>query len=134
MAVLPQVWTALGVSGFRPPCISRKADMSPLLTARPSVSVTLRLLGACLITVLIAGFIPLAGGDGASSAAVPACLTVGIICAALMSHMLHASAKATSDPRMAWLAAGTTVALAGLTLTLLAQPTLFPDGAPVSQG
>jgi EAL domain-containing protein (putative c-di-GMP-specific phosphodiesterase class I) len=107
--------------------------MSPLLTARPSVSVTLRLLGACVVTAVVAAFVPLAGGDGESSAAVPACLTVGIVCAALMSHMLHASAKATSDGRMAWLSAGTTVALIGLILSLLALPSLFPDGGPIEQ-
>src|SRR5690242_6970039 len=107
--------------------------MSPLLTTRPSVSVTLRLVGACLFTAVVAAFVALAGGDGASSAAVPACLTLAIVCCALVSHMLCASAKATDDPRMAWLSAGTTVAVLGLLCTLLALPSLFPHGGPVRQ-
>jgi hypothetical protein len=107
--------------------------MSPLLTTRPSVSVTLRLLGACLVTAVVAAFVPLAGGDGESSAAVPACLTLAIVCSALVGHLLYASAKATDDPRMAWLSAGTTVAFIGLLGTLLALPSLFPDGGPVNQ-
>src|SRR5262245_37358712 len=36
--------------------------MSPLLTARPSVAVTLRLAGACAATALIAVLVALAGG------------------------------------------------------------------------
>src|SRR4051812_5541754 len=107
--------------------------MSPLLTARPSVSVTLRLIGACAVTAVVAAFVPLAGGDGESSAAVPACLAVGIVCAALVSHLFHASAKANADPRMAWLSIGTTIAMLGLISTLLALPSVFPDGGPVSQ-
>src|SRR5262249_21005280 len=133
MAGLPQVWTLLGVSDLCPARTPRRANMSPLLTARPSVSVTLRLLGACLVTAVVAAFVPLAGGDGASSAVVPACLTVGIICAALVSHMLYASSKATDDCRMAWLSAGTTVAFIGLILTLLALPSVFPNGGPINQ-
>jgi hypothetical protein len=46
--------------------------MSPLLTARPSVTITLRLLGACVATALIAVVVALAGGGTASSAAVRA--------------------------------------------------------------
>src|SRR4051795_3704791 len=107
--------------------------MSPLLTTRPSISVTLRLVGACVVTAVVAAFVPLAGGDGESSAAVPACLTLAIVCSALVSHMLYASAKATDDPRMAWLSAGTTVAFVGLVCTLLALPSLFPHGGPVNQ-
>src|SRR4051794_22957477 len=106
MDALPQVWTAPGVSERCPARIPRKAYMSPLLTARPSVSVTLRLLAACAVTGVVAAFVPLAGGDGESSAAVPACLTVGIICAALVSHLLYASAKATDDSRLAWMSVG----------------------------
>jgi EAL domain-containing protein (putative c-di-GMP-specific phosphodiesterase class I) len=108
--------------------------MSPLLTARPSISVTLRLLSATLVMALIAVAIPFLGGDGRSSAVVPATLTVGIVCAALLSHLLHASAKATGDGRLAWMSVGTTLALIGLVLTLLSQPSLFPDGAPVEMG
>ncbi len=107
--------------------------MSPLLTARPSVSVTLRLLGACAVMVVVAAFVPLAGGDGESSAAVPACLTLGIVCAALVSHMFYASARGTGDERLAWLSVGTTLALVGLIMTLVALPSLFPDGGPVRQ-
>src|SRR4051794_30986270 len=107
--------------------------MSPLLTARPSVSVTLRLLGACVVTAVVAAFVPLAGGDGESSAAVPACLAVGIVCAALVSHLLYASSKANEDQRMAWLSVGTTIAMIGLVSTLLALPSVFPDGGPVTQ-
>jgi EAL domain-containing protein (putative c-di-GMP-specific phosphodiesterase class I) len=106
--------------------------MSPLLTARPSVSVTLRLLGAILVTALIAASVPFLGGDGRSSAVVPAVLTLGVVCAALVSHLLHASATATGDGRLAWMSVGTTLALIGLVLTLFAQPSLFPDGAPVA--
>jgi EAL domain-containing protein (putative c-di-GMP-specific phosphodiesterase class I) len=107
--------------------------MSPLLTTRPSVSVTLRLVAACAVTALVAAFVPLAGGDGDSSAAVPACLAVGIVCAALISHLLHATAKATSDGRMAWLSAGTTVALIGLIFTLLSLSSVFGGDGPVNQ-
>jgi EAL domain-containing protein (putative c-di-GMP-specific phosphodiesterase class I) len=107
--------------------------MSPLLTARPSISVTARLLGATLVTALIGASFAFFGGDGRSSAVVPACLTLGVVCAALVSHLLHASAKATGDGRLAWMSVGTTLALIGLALTLFAQPSLFPDGAPVNQ-
>src|SRR4051812_32827127 len=107
--------------------------MSPLLTARPSVTVTLRLLGACLVAAAVAAFVPLAGGDGESSAAVPACLTIGIVCAALVGHLLYSSSKSMDDGRMAWMSAGTTVAFVGLSVTLLALPSLFPDGGPVNQ-
>ncbi len=107
--------------------------MSPLLTARPSVSVTLRLLAACAVTAVAAAFVPLAGGDGQSSAAVPACLAVGIVCAALVSHLLYASAKATDDCRLAWMSVGTTIALIGLSLSLIALPSVFPNHSPITQ-
>jgi EAL domain-containing protein (putative c-di-GMP-specific phosphodiesterase class I) len=107
--------------------------MSPLLTTRPSVSVTIRLVGACVVAVAVAASVPLAGGDGESSAAVPACLALAIVCAALVSHMLYASSAATGDRRLAWLSAGTTVALIGLITSLAALPSLFPDGGPVQQ-
>jgi EAL domain-containing protein (putative c-di-GMP-specific phosphodiesterase class I) len=107
--------------------------MSPLLTARPSVSVTLRLIGATAVVALIAAAIPFLGGDGRSSAVVPACLTAGIVCAALVSHLLYASARASGDARLIWMSIGTTLALIGLLLTLLAQPSLFGADAPVSQ-
>src|SRR4051794_18895544 len=121
---------------FRPASSAhpRKANMSPLLTNRPSISVTLRLLGACAVMVVAAAFVPLAGGNGQSSAAVPACLALGITCAALTSHLLYASARGTGDDRLAWLSVGTTLALLGLVTTLLALPSLFPHGGPVEQG
>src|SRR4029078_2096587 len=115
-----------------PAATPRRANMSPLLTARPSVSVSLRLLGATVVMALIAASIPFFGGDGRSSAVVPACLTVGIICAALVSHLLHASAKATGDGRLAWMSVGTTLGLIGLALTLFSQPRLFPHASQVS--
>ena len=107
--------------------------MSPLLTARPSVSVTMRLLAACLVMGVAAAFVPLAGGDGESSAAVPACLALGITCAALVSHLLYHSADATNDEGLAWLSVGTTVALIGLVCSLLALPSVFPGSGPVNQ-
>jgi EAL domain-containing protein (putative c-di-GMP-specific phosphodiesterase class I) len=93
----------------------------------------MRLIGACVVMVVVAASVPLAGGDGESSATVPACLALGITCAALVSHMLYASAGSTNDPRLAWLSAGTTVALIGLITTLAALPSLFGDGGPVQQ-
>jgi len=108
--------------------------MSPLLTARPSVSVTMRLLAACAVTAVVAAFVPLAGGDGESSAAVPACLTVAIICAALCSHLLWASSNALGDRCLRWLAIGTTIAFAGLITTFMALPSVFSGGGPVDSG
>ena len=58
---------------------------------------------------------------------------LGATCAALLSHLLYASGKATDDPRLAWLSVGTTVALLGLLATLFALPSLFADGGPISQ-
>ncbi|HET6551281.1 MAG TPA: EAL domain-containing protein, partial [Solirubrobacter sp.] len=107
--------------------------MSPLLTARPSVTVTLRLVAACGVMVVAAAIVPLAGGDGSSSAAVPACLALAITCCALVGHMLYASARATDDGRLAWLSAGATVAFLGLVTTLFALPSLFPNGGPIQQ-
>src|SRR5690349_12443913 len=99
--------------------------MSPLLTARPSISVTLRLLAAVAVTAVVAAFVPLAGGDGESSAAIPACLAVAIICAALCSHLLWASSKTLDDRCMRLLSIGTTIAFAGLITTLMALPSVF---------
>jgi hypothetical protein len=93
--------------------------VSPLLTARPSISVRLRLVGATAGMALIAAAVPFFGGDGRSSAVVPTVLAVAIVCAALVSHLLHASARATGDGRLAWMSVGTTLALIGLVLTLL---------------
>jgi EAL domain-containing protein (putative c-di-GMP-specific phosphodiesterase class I) len=107
--------------------------MSPLLTSRPSVSVTLRLLGACGATAAAALVVALAGGGTASSAAVPCCLSVGIVCAALVAHMAQASSRAASDPRLIWISAGVTIAFAGLLASLLASAALFPGGGLVTQ-
>jgi EAL domain-containing protein (putative c-di-GMP-specific phosphodiesterase class I) len=107
--------------------------MSPLLTARPSVSVTLRLIGACVVTALAAAVMAIAGDGSRSSAAVPAGLAVGCVCAALVAHMFHASGKATDDGRLVWMSAGVTVALVALITSLVASPALFPDGGPVTQ-
>lgn len=109
--------------------------MSPLLSTRAPVSVNLRLLAACAVMALAAGVVALSAGNGARpSAAVPACLAVGCICAALVGHLMHASARTVDDSRVLWISAGVTVAFAGLLLNLFGQPTLFPDGGPVEQG
>ncbi|WP_270024445.1 EAL domain-containing protein [Solirubrobacter phytolaccae] len=92
----------------------------------------MRLLAACAVTAVVAAFVPLAGGDGESSAAVPACLTVAIICAALMSHLLYSSSKTLENRCMAWLSVGTTIAMLGLLTSLFALPSLFPDGGPIN--
>jgi len=107
--------------------------MSPLLTARPSVTVTLRLAGACVATALIAVLVAIAGGGTASSAAVPAALCIGAVCAALVAHMLYASVRAADDPRLAWMSAGVTVAVAGNVLAILASSAVFPGGGLVTQ-
>src|SRR3954449_9281314 len=107
--------------------------MSPLLTARPSISVTLRLVGACVVTALVAVFVAIGAGGSPSSGAIPVCLAVGTVCAALVAHLSHSSAKATDDGRLAWLAAGATIGFLGLLTSLFAQHTLFPDGGLVQQ-
>ncbi len=108
--------------------------MSPLLTAHPSVSVTLRLVGACVATAAIAAVVSITGAGGQSSAAVPTCLAIGAVCAALVSHLLYASARAVDDGRLAWMAIGTTLGLIGLVTSLLGLHVLFPGGGPVDQG
>ena len=108
--------------------------MSPLLSVRAPVTVTARLLGACVVTAALAAVVALgAGSHSDPSAAVPATLAAGSVCAALVAHLLHASAHAVADHRLVWIAAGVTVALAGLVTALLGQPTLFPDGGPIDQ-
>jgi hypothetical protein len=93
--------------------------MSPLLSSRAPVSVNLRLLGACAVTAVVAAVVALSAGSHARpTAAVPACLAVGCVCAALVGHMLHASARAVDDSRLLWMSAGVTVAFAGLVLNL----------------
>jgi EAL domain-containing protein (putative c-di-GMP-specific phosphodiesterase class I) len=109
--------------------------MSPLLSLRAPVSVNARLLAACAVTAALAAVVALsAGSHPESSVAVPVTLAVGAICAALVAHLLHASARAVGDHRLRWMAAGVTVALAGQVAGVLGQPTLFPDGGPVDQG
>jgi EAL domain-containing protein (putative c-di-GMP-specific phosphodiesterase class I) len=107
--------------------------MSPLLTARPSVSVTLRLVAACVVTALAAAIVAVTGHGGHSSAVAPAALAVGCVCAALVGHMFHASWKAVDDPRLAWMSAGVTVAFVALVTSLLAAPALFPNGGLLAQ-
>jgi EAL domain-containing protein (putative c-di-GMP-specific phosphodiesterase class I) len=103
--------------------------MSPLLSMRAPVSVNMRLLGACGVTAVIAAVVAVSAGTGRPTAAVPACLAVGCVCAALVAHLLHASARAVDDPRLLWMSAGVTVAFAGLLASLLGQPTVSPNGA-----
>jgi EAL domain-containing protein (putative c-di-GMP-specific phosphodiesterase class I) len=107
--------------------------MSPLLTARPSATVTLRLAAACGVTALAAVVVAVAGGGTASSAAVPCCLAIGLVCAALVGHLSQASVRATGDPRLAWISAGVAIAFAGLLSSLLAASALFPGGGAVVQ-
>jgi EAL domain-containing protein (putative c-di-GMP-specific phosphodiesterase class I) len=47
--------------------------------------------------------------------------------------MFYASARGTGDVRLAWLSVGTTLAMIGLIMTLVALPSLFPNGGPVRQ-
>jgi hypothetical protein len=109
--------------------------MSPLLSLPAPVSVNARLLGACAVTAVLAAVVALSAGSHARpSAAVPVTLAVGCVCAALMAHLLHASARAVGDRRLDWMAAGVTVAFAGMLTTLLGQPTMFPGDGPVEQG
>jgi EAL domain-containing protein (putative c-di-GMP-specific phosphodiesterase class I) len=107
--------------------------MSPLLSMRAPVSINVRLLGACGVTALIAAVVAVCAGTGRPTAAVPACLAVGAVCAALVAHLLHASARTLDDPRLLWISAGVTVAFGGLVATLLGQPTVSPNGGPISQ-
>jgi EAL domain-containing protein (putative c-di-GMP-specific phosphodiesterase class I) len=108
--------------------------MSPLLSTRAPVSVNARLLGACLVTAALAALVAIWGdAGGRPTAAVPAALGAGAVCAALVAHLSFAGARAVPDPRLLWISAGVTVAFAGLLLNLLGQPTLFPDGGPVSR-
>jgi hypothetical protein len=76
--------------------------------------------------------VALGAGTDQPTAAVPACLAVGAVCAALVAHLLFASARTVADPRLMWMSAGVTVAFAGMVATLLGQPTISPHG-PISQ-
>jgi EAL domain-containing protein (putative c-di-GMP-specific phosphodiesterase class I) len=108
--------------------------MSPLLSTRAPVSVNARLLAACAVTAATAIVVALSAGSGRPSAAVPACLAVGCVCAALVGHLTHASARAVDDSRLLWMSAGVTVAFAGLLLDVFGQPTILADSGPVEQG
>jgi EAL domain-containing protein (putative c-di-GMP-specific phosphodiesterase class I) len=108
--------------------------MSPLLSMRAPVSVNVRLLGAGGITGLVAIVVAAGAGTDRPTAAVPACLAIGCVCAALTAHLLFACARAVSDTRLLWVSAGVTVAFAGLVATLLSQPTITPRGGALSQG
>jgi EAL domain-containing protein (putative c-di-GMP-specific phosphodiesterase class I) len=109
--------------------------MSPLLSARAPVSVNVRMLAACAVTAVAAGVVALSAGGGTRpTAAVPAALAVGCVCAALVGHLMHASARAVDDSRLRWIAAGVTVAFAGLVLSVFAQPTILTGDGPVARG
>jgi EAL domain-containing protein (putative c-di-GMP-specific phosphodiesterase class I) len=108
--------------------------MSPLLSMRAPITVNVRLLGACGVTALFALVVAVGARADEPTAAVPACLAVGAVCAALVAHLLFASARAVSDSRLLWMSAGVTIAFAGLVVTLLGQSTISPHGGPVSQG
>ena len=108
--------------------------MSPLLSIRPSVSVTRRLLGACAVMAAVAVATALSTGDtGRPSGATPAFLAIGTVCAALVAYLLYASARAVEDARLRWMAAGTALACLGLVISLAGQATVFPDSGPVSR-
>ena len=108
--------------------------MSPLMSTRPSVSVTRRLLAACAVTVLLAAVVALGAGDpGRPMAAAPTFFAVGAVCSALVAYLLYASARAVEDGRLRWMAAGATVACLGLVAGLLGERSLFPYGGPLSE-
>ena len=105
-----------------------------MLSARAPVSVNLRLLGACAVAALFAGIVAFsAGSTNRPTAAVPAALAVGGVCAALVGHLLFATARTVNDSRLLWMSAGVTIAFVGLVLNLLGQPTIFLTGGPVEQ-
>jgi EAL domain-containing protein (putative c-di-GMP-specific phosphodiesterase class I) len=108
--------------------------VSPLLSTRAPVSVNARLLGACAVTAGIAVLVAVSAGTGRPTAAVPACLAVGAVCAALVGHLLHASARAVDDSRLLWMSAGVTIAFAGLVANVLGEREIFPVDALVNQG
>jgi EAL domain-containing protein (putative c-di-GMP-specific phosphodiesterase class I) len=107
--------------------------VSPLITARPSAGVTRRLLAACAVSGAIAVVIALSAGSGRPPAAEPACIAIASVCAALVAHLLHASARALGEGRLEWMAAGVTLALAGMVAKGLGLPVLFGVHAPVTQ-
>ena len=108
--------------------------MSPLLNSRAPVSVNVRLLGACVVTALAALVVAVSAGSSRPTAAVPACLAVGVVCAALVGHLSYASSRTVDDSRLAWMSAGVTVAFVGLMLELFAQRSIVADSGLVQQG
>jgi EAL domain-containing protein (putative c-di-GMP-specific phosphodiesterase class I) len=108
--------------------------VSPLLNTRPSERVTHRLLAACLVMAALAVVIAISAGDyGRPSGASPAFMAIGAVCAALVAYLLAASARQVADPKLCWMAAGAAIACAGLVLSLLGSPTIFPNGGLISQ-
>jgi EAL domain-containing protein (putative c-di-GMP-specific phosphodiesterase class I) len=108
--------------------------MSPLLSTRPSEAVMHRLLAACGLTALLALLVAVSAGDtGRPTAAAPTFLAAGAVCSAFAAYLLFASARAVDDWRLRWMAAGVTVACAGLLATIAGQATIFPNGTPVSR-
>ena len=109
--------------------------MSPLLTTKPTVAVTMRLVAACVVTALLAVVVALGAGDpGRPTGAPPAFLAVGATCAALVAYLLFVSARAVEDCRLRWMAAGCAVACLGLLAGMLGEPALFPGGGALSDG
>jgi EAL domain-containing protein (putative c-di-GMP-specific phosphodiesterase class I) len=93
-----------------------------------------RLLAACLVMAALAIAIAVSAGDyGRPSGASPAFMGIGAVCAALVAYLLAASSRAVGDPKLCWMAAGAGIACAGLVISLLGSPTIFPAGGPVSQ-
>src|ERR1700741_1709272 len=109
--------------------------MSPLPSLRAPVSVNARLLAACGVTAVAALVVALStGSDARPTAAVPTCLAIGCVCAALVGHLTHASARTVDDSRLLWMSAGVTIAFAGLVMELLGQRSILADGGLVPQG
>jgi EAL domain-containing protein (putative c-di-GMP-specific phosphodiesterase class I) len=108
--------------------------MSPLLSSRAPVSVNVRLLGACAVTAAFAVIVAFsAGSTNRPTAAVPAALAIGCVCAALVGHLLFATARAVTDSRLLWMSAGVTIAFAGLVTDVLGHRSIFFSGGPVEQ-
>ena len=108
--------------------------MSPLLTMRPSVSVTRKLVGACLVMAAVAVVTAISAGDtGRPAGATPAFLAIGAVCSATVAYLLFASARAVEDARLRWMAAGVAIACVGLVVSLAGQAAVFPDSGPISR-
>ena len=71
--------------------------MSPLLNSRAPVSVNVRLLAACVVTAVAAIVVAVSAGSSQPTAAVPATLAIGCVCAALVGHLSFASARTVVD-------------------------------------